>query len=112
MGTHPSAPDRLHWEMTMPARRLPPGEKKDVNLQTRVDLDYYGDVKELSEALGYKKVAHFLRALTDNALKNSDEMIADRQRELEEEAREVERALEQQKARLAEVAANTARRRR
>lgn len=78
----------------MPAQKLPPEAKKDKNLQTRVDIEYYGAVVALSEALGYAHVADFLRDLVDDALANAQAKIAKRQEELrkshEDEAAHIE----------------------
>lgn len=78
----------------MPAQKLPPEVKKEKNLQTRVDVEYYGRVLALSEALGYRRVADFVRDLVDQALADAEKKIADRQDELrklhEEKAAHIE----------------------
>lgn len=82
----------------MPAQKLPPEVKKEKNLQTRVDVEYYGRVLALSEALGYPHVADFLRDLVDEALENAHQKIAKRQEELR-------KSHEVKAARVAELAA-------
>jgi hypothetical protein len=86
----------------MPAAKSPE-DKRDKNLQIRVDSDTHGRVVALSQAMGYARVADFIRDLIDDALADAQTKIDQLKASVDQQAADKKRHLDE----LAAVAAAT-----